>query len=89
LSHHRKDHCVGPPKAWGPRPWPMRKSVLGYGLHCILWLWRGRTNRQPCCLPMSNPSNSSWTAKPDGSGQWDNRMAAQHLPQDLVWPSSV
>ena len=37
--------------------------------------------------PMSNPSISSWTAWPDGSGRWDNRVAAQHLPWDLVRPS--
>ena len=39
-------------------------------------------------LPMSNPSTSPWTAWPDGAGRWDNRMAAQHLPRDLVRPSS-
>ena len=37
---------------------------------------------------LSNPSTSPWTAWPDGSEQWDNRMAAQHLPRDLVRPSS-
>ena len=40
-----------------------------------------RTNCRPCCPLMSNPSTSSWTARPDSSGRWDNRMAAQHLPQ--------
>ena len=53
-----------------------------------LWVWRTRTNHGPCCPPMSHPSTSSWTARPDGSGRWDNRMAAQHLPRDLVQPSS-
>jgi len=48
-------------------------------------VWRRRTNRRPCCPPMSNLSTSSWTARPDGAG---NRMAAQHLPRDLVRPSS-
>jgi len=48
-----------------------------------LWVWH-RTNCRPCCLPMSNPSTSQWTAPPGR----DNRMAAQHLPQDLVLPSS-
>jgi len=28
---------------------------------------------------------SAW---PDGPGRWENRMAAQHLPRDLVRPSS-
>jgi len=51
-------------------------------------VWRRRTNRRPCCLLMSNPSTSPWTARPNGSGQWDNRLAAQHLPRDLVRPSS-
>jgi len=53
-----------------------------------LWVWRRRTNRRPCCPPVSNPSTSSWTARLDGSGWWDNRMAAQHLRRDLVCPSS-
>jgi len=48
--------------------------------------WR-RTNCRPCCSPMSNPT-TSWIARPDASGRWDNRMAAQHLPRDLVRPSS-
>ena len=60
----------------------------GYGLLCGLWLRRRRTNCRPRCPPMSNPSTSTWTAWPDGSGRWDNRMAAQHLPRDLVSPSS-
>jgi len=37
---------------------------------------------------MSNSSTPSWTALPDYSRRWDNRMAAQHLPRDLVRPSS-
>ena len=51
-------------------------------------LWRRRTNRRPCCPPMSNPSTFPWTAWPDGSGRWDNRMTSQHLPRDPVRPSS-
>ena len=39
-------------------------------------------------LRMNNPSTSSWTALPDGSGRWDNWTAAKHLPRDLVRPSS-
>jgi len=31
ISSHRKELC-GDPKARGPRPWPMRKSVTGYNL---------------------------------------------------------
>jgi len=37
---------------------------------------------------MSNPSILSCTARPDGSGRWDNREAAQQLPRGLVRPSS-
>jgi len=37
---------------------------------------------------MSNPSTSPRTARPEGSGWWHNRMAAQHLPWDLVRPSN-
>ena len=75
--HHRTT-CTFPPLL----------VQMGYVLLCALWVWRRRTNRRPCCPPMSNPSTSSWTAWPDGSGRWDNWMAAQHLPRDLVRPSS-
>jgi len=61
---------------------------MGYGPLCGLWVWRRRTNRRPCCPPMSNPPTSSWTARPDGSRRWGNRLAAQHLPRDLVRPNS-
>jgi len=27
-----------------------------------LWGWRRRTNRRPCCPPISNPSTSPWSA---------------------------
>ena len=52
------------------------------------WVWRRRTNCRQCCSLMSNPPTSPWIAWPDGSGRWDNRMAAEHLPRDLVRPSS-
>ena len=42
---------------------------------CGLW-GRRRTNRRPCRPSMSNPSTSPRTTRPDGSGWWDNRMAA-------------
>jgi len=32
-----------------------------------LSVWRRRTNRRPCCPPMSNSSNYSWTVRPDSS----------------------
>ena len=51
-------------------------------------VWRRRTNRRPCCPPLTNTSTSSWTAWSDGSGRWVYRMAAQHLPRDRVRPSS-
>jgi len=60
---------------------------IGYGLLCSLWVWRRKANRRPCFPPVSNPS-TSWTAWPDSCGRWDNRMAAQHLPRDLVQFSS-
>jgi len=65
---------------------PLLLVQMGYALLCGLWVWH-RT--RPCCPSVSNPPASSRTARPDGSGQWDNRMAAQHLPRDLVRPSSV
>ena len=60
----------------------------GVDLLCGLWVWRRRTNHRPYCSPASNPSTSPWTAWPEGSGRWDNRIGAQHLPRDLVRPSS-
>jgi len=96
---HRYPHSRNdPPKnsmdpAWPPphrcRAFPLLFVQMGYGLLCGLWVWRRRTNRRPCCLPVINPStSSSWTARPDGSGRWNNRMAGQHLPRDLVRPIS-
>ena len=67
------------------RTFPLLLVQMGYGFLCGLWVWRRKTNRRPCCRPpLSNTSTSSWTARPDGSGWWDNWMAAQHLPIDLV-----
>ena len=64
---------------------PLLLVQMRYGLLYALWVWHSRTNCWPCCTPMSNPSTSPWTG---GSGWWDNWMAAQNLPRDLVWPSS-
>jgi len=44
-------------------------AQMGYGLLCGLKVCRRRTNRRPCCPPMSNPSTCPWTARPDGSGR--------------------
>ena len=70
------------------RTFPLLFVQMVYGFFCGLWVWRRRTNRRPCWPPMSNPSTSPRTAWPDGSGRWDNWMAAQHLPRDLVRPCS-
>ena len=70
------------------RPFILLLEQIGYGLLCGLWAWRRRTNRRPCGPPMSNSSTSSWTARPDGSGRWDNWMAAQYLSRYQVRPSS-
>jgi len=56
----------------------------GYGLLCGLWVWRRRTNRRPCPL-MSSPRTTSWTARPDGSGRWDNRIAAPRSSAATQW----
>ena len=47
-----------------------------------------KTNFRPCYPQMSNPLTSQLTAWSDGSGRWDNWMAAQALLQDLAQPSS-
>ena len=52
---------------------------------CGLRVWCRRTNCWPCCPSMSSPLTSAWS---DGSGRWDNRMASEHLPRELAWPSS-
>ena len=36
-----------------------------------------------------NPSTSPRAARPDRSGRWNNRMAAQHLPRNLARPIVV
>jgi len=78
--------------AWPPphRCWtfPLLLVQMGHGFLCGLWVRHRRTNKRPCCPRMSNPSTSPWTTWPDGSGRWDNRMASEHLPRDLVRPSS-
>ena len=61
-------------------------DVLWVNGHSLIFC-SGR-NRRPCCPLMSNLLTSSWTAWPDGSGWWDNRMAAQPLPRNLVRPGS-
>ena len=61
---------------------------MGYGLLSGRWVLRRKTNRWPCCPPMSNTPKSSWAARPDVSGRWDNWVAAQHLPRDLMRHSS-
>jgi len=68
--------------ATGFRTLPLLRVQMGYSLLCGLWVWR-RTNRRPCHLLLSDPSTSPRTTRPDGSGRWDNRMAAQHLPRYL------
>ena len=87
---HRYTHTRNdlPKKSLGPaqppphrcRTFPLLHVQMGYGFLCGLWVWR-RTNRRPCRPPLSNPSDPPRTTRPDGSGQRDNRMAAQHLPR--------
>ena len=91
-SRHRYTHTRNDPpkKSLGPaqpllhrcRTCPLLPVQMGYGLLCGLWVWR-RTNRRPCRPPLSNPSTPPRTTRPDGSGRWHNRMAAQHLPWHL------
>jgi len=81
---------VGPAQ---PLPHRCRTFPL---LLCIYGVWpllqpasvAQKINRSPCCLPIPNPSTSPWIARPDHSGWWDNWLSAQHLPKDLVRPSS-
>jgi len=65
-----------PKKGLGPaqppphrcRTFPLLLVQMGYGLLCGLRVWR-RTNRRPCRPALSNPSTSSRTTRPDGSGR--------------------
>jgi len=50
-------------------------TQTGHGPSCAFCMWRRRTDRWP----------HLW---PDGSGRWDNRMAAQNLSRDVLSPSS-
>ena len=92
-SRHRCTHTRNDPpkKSLGPVQPPLHRCLtfplllvqMGNGLLCGLWVWRRRTNRRPCRPPLSNPSTSPRTTRPDGSGRWDNLMAAHHLPRYL------
>ena len=53
----------------------------GICLLCGLWVWRRKTNRLPCCSPMSNPSTSSWTARSGGSGRWESNGCSTSAPR--------
>ena len=64
------------------RGFPLMRLYKCGMVSCGLWVWCRRTSRRPCCPPMSNPSTSSWTARPGGSGRWDNRMAG---PRASAW----
>jgi len=94
--HHRHQH----PPSWndpsnnsvGPaqlppdqcRRLPLLLTQMGYGLLCGFWVLRRRTNRGICCPPLSTPSTFPWTARSDGCGWWNNRLATQHLSLHLV-----
>jgi len=84
----QEEHGPGYPPPHRCRTFPLLFVEMGYGLLCGLSVWRRRTKRWPCCSPMSNPSTSPWTAWFEGSGRHNNRMAAEHLPRDLLRPSS-
>ena len=85
-----------PKKSLGPaqpppqrcRTFPLLLVQMGYVFLCGLWVRRRGTNRRLCCPSMSNPSTSPRTSWPDSAGRRDNWIAAQHLPRDLVRPSS-
>ena len=65
----KKSLGLAQPPSHRCRTFPPLFVQMGYGGLCSLWVWRRRTNRRPCCPPMSNPSTSSWTVWPDGSGR--------------------
>ena len=80
--------------------WPLTASApmsdvsapvytCGCGPFSVLWVWRRRTNRWPCCPPMSNPSTSSGLqclmSQDDETTEW---LAVQHLPRDPAQPNS-
>ena len=71
------------------RTFPLLLVHLGYSLLCGLSV--AQKNKPSTMLPSNVQSIDlpmACAAWPDGSGRWDNRMAAQHLPRDLVRPSS-
>ena len=51
------------------RVFPLMLVQMCCGLLCGLWVWYRGTNHQPCCPSMSNPSTSSWNARPNASGR--------------------
>ena len=85
-TYPSKNSVGTPPYRW--QTFPNLFTQIGYDLLCVLWVWRRRTNRRTCWPTMSNLSTFPWTARPDSFGRWENGMSAQHLPRDLVRPSS-
>ena len=80
---------VGPawPSPHRCRTFPLPLTQMDCGRFCRLWVWR-RTDRWPCCPPLSTPSTSPKRAWADGSGWRNYRMSAQNLPRELVRPGS-
>jgi len=86
FSFHNPNQTLIRYTYWNTKPWALIISFLSlFDMQNGLWVWRRSTNRRPCCPVQSTSSRTAW---PDGSGRWDNRVSAQHLPGDLVWPSS-
>jgi len=79
LSQEQRGPAEPPPHRC--RTFPILLVQMGYGPLCGLWVWRRRTNRPPCCPPMSNPSASSWTTWPDGSGRRTTQWMLNNCPE--------
>ena len=60
------------------RTFSLLLTQMAYGPFCGLRVWRRRTDRRPCCPPMSSPLTSPWNARPGDSWWRNNRLAAQH-----------
>jgi len=58
--------------------------VYTNGLALLRTVDVAQINKPSTLSSISNPSASRRIVRPDGSGWWHNRMAAQHLPRDLV-----
>ena len=72
------------------RTFPLLFAQMWYGPYaaCKCGVEEQTVDHVVLQCPIYRPPQSSWTARPDGSGRWDDPMAAQHLRCSTFAPRS-